>query len=146
MSKSKSPLAHRNPMVMPARMRHAGPMKDDRTKRTNEGEDWSEEIEEYQERKKEMNQAPEQWQYTLNLVKVFIDYATTQCNMSVLGQNVATEIEKLPCFSEEPRLQRIHKKFSELDPTDEEKFDAFLMDLFAWGEYNNTCKIIIPMK
>lgn len=50
----KTQPTHRNALVLPARMRHAGPMKDDRIKRTNEGEDWSEEIEEYEEDKQEM--------------------------------------------------------------------------------------------
>lgn len=74
----KTSLPHRNPAAIPARMRHAGPMKNNKDKRTNEGEDWSEEIEEYNMSK-----------------KIFTVNASTQIIVEAKDENEAAELAEL---------------------------------------------------
>ena len=80
-------------------------------------------------------------QEVINLVEPIVKFARQQINLLELGQAIAVKLAEHPDYVNQPRLQRIHDKFASVE--DEERFDAFMLDLASWCEYNR-CQLVMP--
>jgi hypothetical protein len=80
-------------------------------------------------------------QEVINLTAPIVKFAHQKLTLEELGKEIAEVLSLHPDYANQPRLQRIHDKFASVE--DEERFDAFMLDLASWCEYNR-CQLVMP--
>ena len=70
----------------------------------------------------------------IDITTCLVAFVKQELSIAELGQEVAKQIAENANYATDPRLQRIHSKFTGV--TEKDDFDRFFTDLNWWCEYS----------